>query len=84
MSANKIITVFGATGNQGGSIVQKFLHDPKLKSEWSVRGVTRNAESDSAKKLVAQGVDMVSVRTPHSSLTSIKVVIWTNTNRPRS
>lgn len=73
MVDKKLIIVFGATGNQGGSVVQTFLNDPKLKSEWSVRGVSRNASSDSAQKLVAQGVEMVSVstailRTKRSSL----------------
>lgn len=72
MSAKKLITVFGATGNQGGSVVQIFLNDPKLKSAWSVRGVSRNASSASAQKLVAQGVEMVSVSTvlslPHHNL----------------
>lgn len=61
MPDKKLITIFGATGNQGGSVVQVFLNDPKLKNEWSVRGVSRNAESDSSKKLAAQGVEMVSV-----------------------
>ncbi|KAK8064905.1 hscarg protein [Apiospora phragmitis] len=42
MTDKKLITVFGATGNQGGSVVQTFLHDAKLKNEWSVRGVTRD------------------------------------------
>ncbi|KAK7962346.1 Pex13 protein [Apiospora aurea] len=60
MSDKKIITVFGATGNQGGSVVQTFLHDAKLKDEWSVRGVTRDVSKDSSKKLAAQGVDVVS------------------------
>ncbi|KAF3764519.1 hypothetical protein M406DRAFT_42669 [Cryphonectria parasitica EP155] len=60
MSSKKIITIFGATGNQGGSVVRIFLNDPKLKNDWAVRGVSRNAESDSAKKLTALGVEMVS------------------------
>lgn len=62
MSSKKLITVFGATGNQGGSVVKIFLNDPKLKNDWSVRGVSRNADSDSSKNLTAQGVEMVSVR----------------------
>lgn len=61
MSGKKIITVFGATGNQGGAVVQIFLHDAKLKNEWTVRGVSRNVDSDSSQKLAAQGVEMVSV-----------------------
>lgn len=61
MSGKKIITVIGATGNRGGSVVQIFLNDSKLKSGWAIRGASRNPESDSAKKLTAQGVEMVSV-----------------------
>ncbi|KAL0935368.1 hscarg protein [Colletotrichum truncatum] len=58
--AKKIITVFGATGAQGGSIVDTFVNDPKLKDEWTVRGVTRDTTKDSAKALAAKGVEVVS------------------------
>jgi uncharacterized protein YbjT (DUF2867 family) len=61
MSGKKIITVFGATGNQGGGVVDTFLNDPKLKNEWTVRGVTRDVNKDSSKKLAAKGVEVVSV-----------------------
>lgn len=61
MAAKKIITIFGSTGNQGGSVVKTFLSDPKLKDDWAVRGVTRNINSESAKKLTSQGVEMVTV-----------------------
>ncbi|KAH8682397.1 NmrA-like family protein [Xylariales sp. PMI_506] len=60
MSGKKLITIFGATGNQGGSVVSTFLNDPKLKNDWAVRGVTRDATKDSAKALAARGVDVVS------------------------
>jgi uncharacterized protein YbjT (DUF2867 family) len=60
-SNKKIITVFGATGKQGGSIVHTFLTDPKLKDAWAVRGVSRSVEGDGAKKLSAQGVEVVAV-----------------------
>ncbi|KAI1333555.1 NmrA-like family protein [Xylariaceae sp. FL0016] len=59
MSGKKIITVFGATGNQGGSIVSTFLNDPKLKNGWAVRGVTRDVSKESAKKLSEQGAEVV-------------------------
>lgn len=62
MASKKIITVFGATGKQGGSIVRMFLNDPKLKDSWAVRGVSRSVEGDGAKKLSAQGVEVVAVR----------------------
>lgn len=61
MAGKKIITVFGATGTQGGSVAQIFLNDPKLKSEWTVRAVTRDTKKDSAKKLASQGAEVVSV-----------------------
>lgn len=65
--SKKIITVFGATGNQGGSIVNIFLNDPKLKNEWTVRGVTRDATTDRAKALAAKGAKVVSVSLPRIS-----------------
>ncbi|KAJ2997917.1 hypothetical protein NUW58_g495 [Xylaria curta] len=59
MSVKKIITVFGATGNQGGAVVKQFLNDPQLNNTWAVRGITRNVSKDSAKKLASQGVEVV-------------------------
>ncbi|OIW24042.1 NmrA-domain-containing protein [Coniochaeta ligniaria NRRL 30616] len=60
MAAKKIITVFGATGAQGGSVVDIFLHDPKLKPEWAVRAVTRDTTKASATKLQSQGAEVIS------------------------
>jgi uncharacterized protein YbjT (DUF2867 family) len=62
MSAKRIITVIGATGNQGGAIVNTFLKDPKLNSTWAVRAVTRDVSKESAKKLASQGAEVVAVR----------------------
>ena len=45
-----LVVVFGATGSQGGSVVKRLLANPKYK----VRAVTRNPDSDAAKKLAAQ------------------------------
>ncbi|RYP04363.1 hypothetical protein DL764_004499 [Monosporascus ibericus] len=59
MSGKKVITVFGATGAQGGGIISTFLSDPKLKNQWAVRGVTRDVSKDSSKKLAEQGVEVV-------------------------
>lgn len=57
--ARRLLTVFGATGNQGGSVIQKFLQHPRLKTQFSLRAVTRNADSDKAKALAAKGVEVV-------------------------
>lgn len=42
-----IVAVIGATGAQGGSVVNQLLQDPK----WKVRGITRKANSAKAKSL---------------------------------
>jgi uncharacterized protein YbjT (DUF2867 family) len=57
MPSKKIITVFGATGAQGGSLVNAISNDPI--SEFSVRAVTRDANSDKAKQLAESGAEVV-------------------------
>jgi uncharacterized protein YbjT (DUF2867 family) len=51
----KIIAVTGATGSQGGGVVNVMKKTPG----WTVRAVTRNPESEAAKKLAAEGVEVV-------------------------
>ena len=53
----KIIAVFGATGAQGGGLAHAILADKN--SEFSVRAVTRDANSDKAKALAALGAEIV-------------------------
>ncbi|KAI5918783.1 NmrA-like family protein [Camillea tinctor] len=60
MPPKKIITVFGATGAQGGGVVSTFLEDAALKDEWTVRAVTRDVSKESAKKLSSRGAEVVS------------------------
>ena len=50
----KTIVIFGATGLQGGSVVRAMKDDKRF----VVKAATRNAESESAKKLAAQGIGM--------------------------
>ncbi len=57
MENKKIITVFGATGGQGGGLVRAILADKN--SEFKVRAVTRNANSDKAKELEQLGAEIV-------------------------
>lgn len=57
MSTKKIITVFGATGAQGGGLVRAIAADPN--SEFSVRAVTREPGSDKAKALAKLGAEVV-------------------------
>ncbi len=51
----KLICVIGVTGNQGGSVAQRFLQD----SNYRVRGITRNPDSPAAQKLATQGIEIV-------------------------
>jgi len=57
MFAKKIITVFGATGAQGGGLVRAIATDTN--SEFAVRAVTRDPNSDKAKALAALGAEVV-------------------------
>jgi len=57
MPSKKIITVFGATGAQGGGLVRSILRDGG--SEFSVRAVTRNPNSDKARELSKLGAELV-------------------------
>lgn len=57
MASQKIITVFGATGAQGGGLAHSILHDKN--HEFSVRAVTRDPNSDKAKELSKLGAEVI-------------------------
>jgi uncharacterized protein YbjT (DUF2867 family) len=71
---SKILVVFGATGNQGGSVIRSVLADPKLSKEFKIRGVTRDPSKPAAQKLAEQGVEVVKVCSmyPPGSRTTLK------------
>ena len=48
---SKIFTVFGATGNQGGSVIDAVLRHPELSKTYKLRAVTRDPDKGSASKL---------------------------------
>uniref|UniRef100_A0A060TD84 ARAD1D41052p n=1 Tax=Blastobotrys adeninivorans TaxID=409370 RepID=A0A060TD84_BLAAD len=58
MSA-KLLVVTGATGNQGGSVINSILRDPELSQKYKIRAVTRNSSSSKAKELALKGVEVV-------------------------
>ena len=55
--ANRIITVFGATGAQGGGLARALLADPA--SGFTVRAVTRKPDSDAGRALAKAGAEVV-------------------------
>ena len=57
MADKKIIAVVGATGGQGGGLANAILADKS--SDFSVRAITRNVDSDNAKALAAAGAEVV-------------------------
>lgn len=59
LTMSKILTVFGATGKQGGSVIRAVLTDAALTKEFKIRAVTRDASKPS---LARNNVEVVSVR----------------------
>jgi uncharacterized protein YbjT (DUF2867 family) len=57
MPQKKVIVVFGATGAQGGGLAHAILNDKD--SEFSVRAVTRDPNTDKAKALQKLGAEIV-------------------------
>jgi uncharacterized protein YbjT (DUF2867 family) len=57
MAEKKVIAVVGATGSQGGGLVRAILNDPN--SEFAVRALTRNPESEIAKEFASKGAEVL-------------------------
>jgi uncharacterized protein YbjT (DUF2867 family) len=57
METSPLITVFGATGAQGGGLARAILSDPARR--FRLRAVTRKPESSPARQLAAAGAEVV-------------------------
>ena len=68
----KLVVVIGATGVQGGPVISALLKNP----EYKIRVVTHNASSNSAKKLAAQGAEIVAADS--SDVASLKAAFQVN------
>ena len=58
---SKLLTVFGATGQQGGNLIDYTLSNPKLSRAYKIRGITRDLSKPAAVELQERGVEMVKV-----------------------
>jgi len=56
---SKLLVVFGATGQQGGSVVDYVINDPILSKEFKVRAITRDTSKPAAQALQQKGVEVV-------------------------
>lgn len=77
MAADKIktIAVTGATGVQGGGVINIIKKTPG----WKVRAITRNPNSDAAKKLAAED-NVEVVRADFDDETSLKAAFEVTTS----
>ncbi len=57
MADKKIIAVLGATGAQGGGLIEAIWSDPD--AVFACRAITRDPEKDSAKTMASKGVEVV-------------------------
>lgn len=56
---SKVLVVFGATGQQGGSVINYVLDDPELSKQYRLRAITRDTSKPVAKILEQKGVEVV-------------------------
>lgn len=66
-AAQKLIVVVGATGIQGGSVVDSFLADPS----WRIRALTRDPKSSKAQALAAKSPNIEVVAADTTDLSSL-------------
>lgn len=55
----KILVIFGATGQQGGSVINYVLSTPALSTRYRVRAVTRDTSKPAAQTWTSKGVEVV-------------------------
>ncbi|KAK3166644.1 hypothetical protein OEA41_009769 [Lepraria neglecta] len=55
----KLLTVFGATGQQGGNLIDYTLSNPELSRAYKIRGITRDPSKPAAVEFQERGVEMV-------------------------
>ncbi|KAE8423723.1 hypothetical protein BDV36DRAFT_242008 [Aspergillus pseudocaelatus] len=53
------LVIFGATGQQGRSILETVHHDPTLLEQYFLRAITRDVTKNAAKEIANQGIETV-------------------------
>lgn len=51
---SKTLAVFGATGNQGSSVITHVLNDPELSETYRLRAITRDTSTEPARALASK------------------------------
>jgi uncharacterized protein YbjT (DUF2867 family) len=78
--STKNLLITGATGKQGGAVIDALMADKQHASQFTVYGLTRNVESASAKKLVAKypSIKLVAgdLNDCPAIFTTAKIPIW--------
>ncbi|KID67412.1 NmrA family protein, partial [Metarhizium hybridum] len=57
MTPTKLVTVYGATGQQGSSVINSLLENKS--EEFAIRAITRNRDSDKSRAFISRGVEVV-------------------------
>ncbi|KAK9770840.1 hypothetical protein AB5N19_03332 [Seiridium cardinale] len=68
---SKLLTVFGATGRQGGSVIDAVSNDRILNQQYKIRGITRDSSKDNCLSLKQRGVEVVEADANESSLANV-------------
>lgn len=61
MADKKLLVVLGATGKQGGSVINSILGDEKAAAQFSIRAITRDPSKPAAQALAKRGVECIKV-----------------------
>ncbi|KAM0299872.1 hypothetical protein HYE67_005830 [Fusarium culmorum] len=56
---SKTLAVVGATGKQGGALINYILNDPDLSKQYTIRAIARDVDSEKSKDLKARGIQVV-------------------------
>jgi uncharacterized protein YbjT (DUF2867 family) len=71
--SKQILVVFGATGQQGGSVIEQVLQDKELSRKYAIRALSRDPSSSASQSLAKKGVEVFKCDTKSDS--DVKTVL---------